>query len=342
MFQQTDVYNAVSLCNTCFFNKLVDCAWSIAAAAQTGDSRHSWVIPAVNLLGFYQLAQVTFAHNGVGNIQAGKFVLMWFVLKANVVNNPIVQWTMVFKFDGAQGMGDAFQSILNWMSIVIQRIDAPFVTLTMMMCMNDTVDCRVTQVHVWRCHVDFCAESVASVREFAIFHTLEQIEIFLNRTVAVWALLTRFGQSAAVFAHLVSAQIVNICFAFFDEFDCKLIAFIKVIGTVVDTAGWFSTQPAQILFDGFYIFIVFTNRVGVVKTEIKQTAIFLSSSGIDPDCFCRTDVQVAVWFWWETGVNFLYSAFGEVFVNNIMDKVGHIFGVQNFFVSHYIQSFRGK
>ena len=219
-------------------------------------------------------------------------------------------------------MGNAFQCVLNWMSIVVQRVDAPFIALSVMMSANDAVDCRVTHVHVWRSHVDFRTESFAAVSELAVFHALEQIQVLFNRTIAVWGFLTRLGQSTSVSSHFISSQIINICFSFFDQMQSILIAFIKVVGTVEDTAGWFCTQPDQVFFNGFYIFVVLTNRVGIVKTQIEQTAVFLSGAGVDPDCFRTANVQVAVWFWREAGMDLLDMTFLQIFVNDVVNKIG--------------------
>ena len=231
-------------------------------------------------------------------------------------------------------MGDAFKCVLNRMCIVVQRIDAPFVALSVMMCAHNAVDCRVAQVHVRGRHVDFSAQGVAAVRELAVLHPLKQVKVFLHRAVAVRAFLAGFGQGAAVLAHFVGAQVIDVSFAFADELEGKFIALIKVVRAVVDAAGRLCTQPAQVLLDGFYILVILADRVGVVKAQIKQTVVFLCGTGVDPDGFCRTDMQVAVWFWWKTGVDFFYTTLCQVAVDNIMDKIRYIFGIQDFFISH--------
>src|SRR5699024_1630717 len=102
VLQQADVDDAVGLGDAGLLDKLVDGARGVAAAAQAADSGHSRVVPAVHLFGLDQLAQVAFAHDGVGDVQAGKLVLMGLVLKADVVHNPVVQRAVVFKLDRAQ------------------------------------------------------------------------------------------------------------------------------------------------------------------------------------------------------------------------------------------------
>ena len=83
----------------------------------------------------------------------------------------------------------------------------------LMIRVQDAVHDRVAHVHVRRRHIDLGAQHARPVGEFAVLHALEQIEIFLNRSVAVRAFFAGLGQRAAILADLVRAQIIDIGFA---------------------------------------------------------------------------------------------------------------------------------
>ena len=68
---------------------------------------------------------------------------------------------------------------------------------------QDAVHRGIAHVDVRARHVDLCAKRFRSVRELAVFHALEEIEVFLDGPVAPRAVRARLGQRAAVFAHLV-------------------------------------------------------------------------------------------------------------------------------------------
>ena len=56
---------------------------------------------------------------------------------------------------------------------VVQRVDAPGVRGTMVVCMTDPVGQRVTQIDVARRHIDPEAQHQAAVGEFTSFHAPE-------------------------------------------------------------------------------------------------------------------------------------------------------------------------
>ena len=77
--------------------------------------------------------------------------------RRDVVQHPVVQRTVGFKFERTQGMRDAFDGIGNAMRVVVHRVDAPFVAGIVVMGAADAVDDRIAHIDVARCHVDFQA-----------------------------------------------------------------------------------------------------------------------------------------------------------------------------------------
>ena len=80
--------------------------------------------------------------------QTGKLDLPGLVGDADILHYPVVQGTVVLELQGAQGVGDALQGVLDGMGKVIHGIDAPSVALAVMVHMADPVDDGVTHVEV--------------------------------------------------------------------------------------------------------------------------------------------------------------------------------------------------
>ena len=111
-----------------------------------------------------------------------------------LVDKPVVERAVVFEFQCANRMGDAFDRILQPVSPVVHRIDAPFCTRFRMFGMKNPIHNRISHVQVGRGHVDFCPQNLGSVGEFSLFHPAEQIQILFDGTVAVRAFRSRLGQ----------------------------------------------------------------------------------------------------------------------------------------------------
>ena len=177
-------------------------------------------------------------------------------------------------------MCDTFDCIFNRMSEVIHRIDTPCITGSVVSHMSNTIDDRVTHIHIRRCHVNLCTENLFSIGIFALFHFFKKLKVFFNRTVAVRAFFTRLCQSTTILADLVGGQVTDISFAFFDQLDCSFIHLTEIIGSEEKSVLPVSTEPFDICFDGFYKFTFFFCRVGIIKTHIKLTVVFFGKSVI--------------------------------------------------------------
>ena len=87
---------------------------------------------------------------------------------------------------------------------------------------------------------------MGSILELSPPHTLEQIDIFFNRTVSVGALFSGIGQGAAVIPNLFCAQAVNICPAFFDELHGILVELFKIVRGIQLTISPIKSEPLDI------------------------------------------------------------------------------------------------
>src|SRR6185503_21361717 len=75
---------------------------SIPAAAESFDRRQSWVVPPAHQFLFDQLEQPSFAHDGIGQIQASELDLLWPVRHFSLLDDPIVERPVIFEFQGAE------------------------------------------------------------------------------------------------------------------------------------------------------------------------------------------------------------------------------------------------
>ena len=230
-------------------------------------------------------------------------------------------------------MSHAFDRILDRMSKVIHRIDAPLVSSVVMCHTCYTVDNRVTHVHIRRCHIDLCTENFFSVSVFALTHLLKKLQVLFYSTVSVWALFTWFCKSSSVLTDLVCSQVADKCLAFFDQLHSGLIHLVKIIRSKEKSVLPVSTKPFDISFNRFYKFTFFFCRVGIIKTHIKLAVVFLGKSVIQKNGFGMSDMEVSIRLRWEAGVYGIINTFCKVFINDVFNKI-----FRNGFVFHLFPS----
>ena len=80
---------------------------------------------------------------------------------------------MILELKSTDRVCDVLNRVLDRMSEVVHRIDAPLVTGIVVCHVSDTVDDRITHVDIRRCHIDLCAENLLSVLIHAVLHVLK-------------------------------------------------------------------------------------------------------------------------------------------------------------------------
>ena len=74
------------------------------------------------------------------------------------------------------------------------------------------------------------------------------------------------------------------------------------------------TEPLDIFFDGVDVFVVFFFGVGVVETQVAQAVVNVRQTEVQADGFGMADMQVAVGFGREAGLDGgVFTAFEIVF-----------------------------
>ena len=230
---------------------------------------------------------------------------------------------MVLKLKTAKRMRNSFDRILDRVSEVIHRVNAPFVAGAVVMQMVDAVDNRIPHIEVAGSKINLRAKRHRTVLEFTGLHACEEIEAFLNRTVTVRA-DSRRREIAPVFPHLFRCQLANIGVAVFDQLHSKFIHLREVFGSVVKPIFPVKAKPMNIIFDILNVFHVFLRGIGIIHTKIAQTAKFFSRAKVDADSFGMSDMQIAVRLRRKTGMyphTCKASAIRDILFDKLMNKI---------------------
>ena len=100
--------DAVGLRHADRSTKVADGFGSIAAAADARERRHAGVVPSAHTFLMHQLQQLALAQQSVRKIEAVKLDLLRGK-DAQLLDEPVVEGAVIFKFQGADGVRDAFQ-----------------------------------------------------------------------------------------------------------------------------------------------------------------------------------------------------------------------------------------
>ena len=320
-FEQAEVHDGVRLGDADTGTEVPDGCGREAAASHAGDGDHARVVPAVDIAVVDKIEAAAFTGDTVVEVETGELDLprgrlIDFALSAD----PVIEGSVVLELQGAQRMGDAFTGIFQRVREVVHRVDAPLVALAEMAHVCNAVDDRVSHVHVRRAHVDLRAKDLLPVGELAFGHAVEEVEVLLNGTVPVRAVLAGLGQRAAVLADLVSREVVDKGQALFDEQDGLLVHVVEVVGGVVQVLI-VVPEPLDVLGNGVRVLGVFLAGVRVVHPQVADAVIFLRCVEVDVDRLRVADVQVAVGLRREPGLDVVVNACFQVRVNEVVDEV---------------------
>ncbi len=169
--------------------------------------------------------------------------------------------------------------------------------------MQDAVHDRVAQVEVAGGHIDLGPQDARAIRELALAHALEQVQVLGYRAVAIRAFDPRLGECAAVLADLVGAEVIDVRFALLDQADSPGIELVEVIGSEVQAVFPIEAQPADVVDDRIDVLDLFLGGIGVIEAQVVFAAVLLRHAKVQADGFGVTDVQVTVRLGWEAGMH---------------------------------------
>ena len=120
-------------------------------------------------------------------------------------------------------MRDVFNCIALTVSKVIHGIDAPLVAGAMVVGMFDSVNDRITHVHILMRHVDLRPKNLLSVAISSFFHFLKKRAVLLNGSGAIRTIFSRLRRCTFQRSDLLCSTVIYICQSFADEIQRKLI-----------------------------------------------------------------------------------------------------------------------
>ena len=239
------------------------------------------------------------------------------------------------------------------MGKVIHGVDAPFVALAVVVHMVDAVEHRVPHVEVAAAQIDFGPQGIFAVGELPGLHPGEEVQALLHRPVPPG----RAGRGvhiAPIFPELLRSQGADVGQPLLDELHGILVHLLKVVGGIEEAIPPVIAQPVDVLLDGLHVLHIFLGGIGVVHAEVAQATVFFSGAEVDKDGLGMPDVEVAVGFGREAGVDghtLELPALRDILVDKIMDEVlrhyrgfggagglvflGHVSSLLYFHASHY-------
>ena len=292
-----------------------------APTTQAAQGGHARIIPTADQAFFDKLQQLALAHHRVAETQAGELNLAGQrAREVERLKHPIVERPMNLELERANRVGDALQIIADRMGVIVHRVQAPTVSSPVVRGMADPVQGRVTQMNVRRRHVDARPKGAGAVRELALPHALEQIEVLLHGAFAPWARLAGPLGHTPVLRHLFRVQVAHVGLAPADEFHREGEHLLKIIRGEerlersarglrgqhrgpADIAGHLAAQavvgptanePIDIGLDGLDVLDLFLGGIGVIHPQVAASVRLPGDAEIEANGFRMADVQVAI------------------------------------------------
>ena len=120
----------------------------ITTSSETAECRHSGVIPSVNDACFDHGAELSLGKDRMCDAESCKLDLTGLAGGGDVVYDPVIQRSVSFELKRAEGVCDAFKSVLDRVSEVVHGVDAPLCACSVVRQVVDPVDNRISHVEV--------------------------------------------------------------------------------------------------------------------------------------------------------------------------------------------------
>src|SRR4029453_16539646 len=199
------------------------------------------------------------------------------------------------EFQGTNRMSNPFDGVGKGVREIVHRVDAPSVAGPVMRDFPDPVQHGIAHVQIARCHIDLGSEHVSAVLKFARSHALEEIQVLLDGSVGVRAVLSRFGQSTPIGADFVGRQTADIGLSYLDQLDGVVVELFEVVRRVVDPVFPIKSNPSNVGLNRVHIFDILFGWIGIVESQVAFTSGYLRSDAeVQTDGLGVSDVQVAV------------------------------------------------
>ena len=171
---------------------------------------------------------------------------------------------MRHELKGTQRVCNTLEVVALTVRKVVHRIYLPLVASAVVWVVYNAIDDRVAEVHIRACHINLGTKHHSTLLNLAICHLHKEVEVLLNRAVAVWALCTRLCRSTLLCSNLLGCLLINIRLTLLDKTDGKVPKLLEVVRSVILLAP-LEAKPLNILLDSLYILHILLRRVCVVE-----------------------------------------------------------------------------
>ena len=199
-------------------------------------------------------------------------------------------------------MGYALKVVALTMGEIVHGVGVPLVAGTDMGDVEYAVDEWIAEQHVGMSHVDLGTQYKCSWFALSAVHELEELEVLLNRTIAERTVGARACGCTLLLGNNLCALLVNIGTSLLDKPYGKVPELLEIVAGIVNVCS-LETKPLDILLDILDKFCILLHGVGIVEAQVALATVFLGQSEVDGNSLGMTDVQIAVWLWWETGLH---------------------------------------
>ncbi len=111
MLEHCNIDDAIPPCHADSVAEIPDRFWCVSPPPDTGDCRHPWIVPSSDVSFFNQFDKPSLTQNRVIQIETRKLDLLGMTGDFQLVEDPIIQGAIVFKFQRAKRMGNPFNRI---------------------------------------------------------------------------------------------------------------------------------------------------------------------------------------------------------------------------------------
>ena len=225
---------------------------------------------------------------------------------------PIVQLSPDLELQGAERMGYALQTIANWVSVIVERVDAPLITNMRVRMEFNSVYHRVAKSSICMFIVDLSTKRMGTLLVQTQPHLVEQPKIFLYWTVAV----LRRKRVVPILPHLFRAFSAHKGVALLNELDCIVIKNIEIVRSMSNFPRLIP-HISDILLDIFDVLDVFLSGVGIIKSQIAFSSfIYFSLHKIKTHSLAVTNMKISIGLRRESGQNYITK-----FVNSLLNQL---------------------
>jgi len=130
--------------------------------------------------------------------------------------------------------------------------------------------------------------------EGAVAHAAKEREVFGDAAIAIRAVASGRGEGAAVGAHFIGAERVDVSLAGLDQRDRAGVHPVEVVGCEVQVRAPVEAEPADRFENRIDIFLLLLLGIGVVEAHVACAAVVLGEPEVQADRLGVTIVQVTI------------------------------------------------